>query len=72
MLCGTAEQNIGIISGLPKANVCRLRLNTESNSTGFAFHPVIHNKFVYCRDNCSCKTITNYRIPQNIQRTKKE
>ena len=40
MLRGTAPQNIGTMSGLPKANVWWLRLNTESNSTGLAFHPV--------------------------------
>jgi len=31
--------NIGRISGLPQHQVLRVSLNTESNSTGFSFHP---------------------------------
>ena len=37
--------NIGRISGLPQDHVYRLSLNTESNSTGFSFHPANKNIF---------------------------
>ena len=32
-------ENIGKMSGLPQDHVCTLSLKTESNSTGFSFHP---------------------------------
>ncbi len=48
-------QKIGTISGLPKATVCLLLLNTESNSTGFAFQPTkAENLLITCPCQSPC------------------
>jgi len=64
---------MGTISGLPKEMVCRLLLNTESNSTGLAFHPArSRNHSLSTHTNNKKKIQANFNFMHKFKNKKLE